>query len=109
MFPIRNSSLAADGFAKQVLGVCVCVCVCVFAFISKCGRDFGVQGHRISRRNFLLYGWWNCGLGVEHLFWSMFRERRIGNRLASQFPIPSFARGASKEVYGVNVVRALAS
>ena len=27
----------------------------------------------------------------------------------SQFPIPSFARGASKEVYGVNVVRALAS
>ena len=107
MFPIRNSSLAADGFAKQVLGVCVCVCV--FAFISKCGRDFGVQGHRISRRNFLLYGWWNCGLGVEHLFWSIFRERRIGNRLASQFPIPSFARGASKEVYGVNVVRALAS
>ena len=42
----------------------------------------------------------------------------IGHRLASrllkatysQFPIPSFARGgASKEVYGVNVVRALAS
>ena len=30
MFPIRNSSLAADGFAKQVLGVCVCVCLHLF-------------------------------------------------------------------------------